>query len=620
VIIRHAVTVPGAILIENEKIKEVIESEETFEYFCRTYPEFTWIDYSEYFVSPGIIDLNVCFNCEYSVGDEDTMECEGSAISENSSCLTSSVSDCFDPHEAGTRFAVAGGVTLVVDNPGLFSQQFTSKDFEQRRSSLSTKPLYCDFGLLASLSTENLDEVESLSNLGALGFKSFMLPPGQEISYLQTDYISRAMQETSKMNKPLFFHPEKTNERFLYMSSPFRNESLATRKFKPEPVFAAFPGAFPEEVEGSGSEVSPISSSGSTPMRLTPLSTQSRLDERVLEKQIIYQSNNLESLIKAEISTYSSSGQTIFEPDSPVKAIPEISPINYLNNFGQFSLKLRKSPMFESRSPVKALPMLNKTRRPPPITCARPSAPKENKDYKTFLANCPPHWEVNGVQAILNELKKVPEARVHINNLSSATAVYAVRKFNKENDSSLTCETAAFYLYFSDEHIKPGDTRFKASPPIREEKNRKLMIEILNVGGIQVVSSYHRGIRPSMKFLHLGDFKRALSGIPAIGTSLMVLNETLNDQPKVSACRIAKMLSENPANVLGLEMKGTLAPGKHADVVVWDPFSVGETGISMKNHLNPFQGEKMRGKVICTYVRGKVVYFNGNFWPCGKLV
>ena len=585
----------------------------------QAYPEYTWLDYSEYFISPGLIDLNVSFSNEYSVGDEETMEYEGSAISENSSCLTSSNPETLNIYEAGTRQAAAGGVTLVVDNPGLFNKDSLLKDFIKLRQSIAARSLYCDLATLAELHVENLDEAQSLVDLGAVGFKSFMLSPGHGVPYIHPESIVKALNVSAKTGKTIFFHPERTNERFLYMSSPFRNEPLSNRKFKPEPAFAAFPGAFPEEVEGSGSEVSPISSSGSTPMRNTPLSNFSRVDEKVLEKQIIFQSNNLESLIKAEISTYSSSGLTVFEPDSPEKGIPDIGSIGQAA-FSQMALRLNKSPLFDSRSPVNAVPIFGKSRRPPPITCMRPSAPKENRDYKIYLANCPPHWEVNGVQAILSNLPKVPDAQIHISNLSSATAIYAVHKYKKEQKSHLTCETSSIYLYFSDESIKPGDTRFKSNPPIREEKNRKLMLEILSVGGIDAVSSYHRAIHPSMKFLHLGDFKRALSGVHSLGFTLQVLNEIYEDEPKYSAIKMAKVLSEKPAEILGLQFKGSIAVGKHADLVVWDPSSITDSQICAKSCLSVFQHDRMKGKVLVTYVRGKIVYSNGCFWPHGKLI
>lgn len=598
--------------MQNEFICQVLETCNEFEVVSSLYPEYTWMDFSEYFVNPGIIDLNVCLNNEYYVGDDDTLEFEGNDLSESSSGLTCSLSEISDPYETGTKLAAAGGVTFVIENPQITSKELTPKELQKMKYQTSQKSLFCDLSFLAMISNDNLDDVQEFSNIGIAGFKSFLIPPGMNTPFLTVERIKKALESVSRINKPIFFHPEKANERYLYMSSPFRNETLGDRINKPEPAFAAFPAAFPEEIDGSSSEISPISSTNSTPLRFTPVSAQQKADEKLLERQIIYQSNNLESLIKAEIMTYSTSGFTFFDPTSPIdpiKPIPEIS---------QFNLKLNPAPLFCNKSPIKAVSFETKPKRPPPIFCSRPVLLKENTDYKLFLANCPPHWEVNGVQAIITELKKVPRAQVHITNLSSATAIYAIRKHKKEEKSlNLTCETAAFYLYFSDDHIKPGDTRFKACPPIREEKNRKLMLEILAVDGIDVVSSYHRPVRSCMKFLGAGDFKRALSGVYAIGWGLQTLWECIGGDPRVTACKIAKLMSEAPADVLGIVEKGRIVEGKHADLVVWDPFGFAEGG---RNQMNPFLGEKMKGKVVCTIVRGKVVFSNGCFWPHGRVV
>ncbi|MEQ2171597.1 hypothetical protein GOODEAATRI_012441, partial [Goodea atripinnis] len=66
---------------------------------------------------------------------------------------------------------------------------------------------------------------------------------------------------------------------------------------------------------------------------------------------------------------------------------------------------------------------------------------------------------------------------------------------------------------------------------------------------------------------------------------------------------VVRLMSRNPAYLSSLgHLKGSLAPGFDADLVIWDP----ETG---------FQG------VVCaTIVRGQLVYKDGNFCsePLGK--
>ena len=87
----------------------------------------------------------------------------------------------------------------------------------------------------------------------------------------------------------------------------------------------------------------------------------------------------------------------------------------------------------------------------------------------------------------------------------------------------MSFDTAAAYLHFSDEHVKTGDTRFKTNPPIREFRNQKLLDEMLLMGSLDSITSYHRGIKASLKCIDKGDFKRAINGIASIGYSLPIL-------------------------------------------------------------------------------------------------
>jgi dihydroorotase len=73
---------------------------------------------------------------------------------------------------------------------------------------------------------------------------------------------------------------------------------------------------------------------------------------------------------------------------------------------------------------------------------------------------------------------------------------------------------------------------------------------------------------------------------------------------------MVELLCLNPATLLGLKSKGSLAPGMDADICVLDPLkkiSVPRKFIS-KSSNSPFIGRKLAGWPILTIVSGKVVY------------
>lgn len=85
---------------------------------------------------------------------------------------------------------------------------------------------------------------------------------------------------------------------------------------------------------------------------------------------------------------------------------------------------------------------------------------------------------------------------------------------------------------------------------------------------------------------------------------------------------MAQLLSQNPANIAGLFNKGSIAEGKQADLMIWDPQGIeDEKDLRICNPiLNPFFSTCMQAKVIKTYLRGQLVYDGENFEASGRIL
>jgi allantoinase len=71
------------------------------------------------------------------------------------------------------------------------------------------------------------------------------------------------------------------------------------------------------------------------------------------------------------------------------------------------------------------------------------------------------------------------------------------------------------------------------------------------------------------------------------------------------------------------KVKGSIAVGKHADFVIWDPNDVAET--DNLHYLYPdlslVKGRVMFGRIRRTYLRGNLVYADGHvLGPHGQLL
>ena len=74
---------------------------------------------------------------------------------------------------------------------------------------------------------------------------------------------------------------------------------------------------------------------------------------------------------------------------------------------------------------------------------------------------------------------------------------------------------------------------------------------------------------------------------------------------------ISLLLSSGPARVFGLQGLGTLAPGAHADLTIFDPamkWTYDASQSQSKSRNTPYDGWSFTGRIVATIVAGKVVY------------
>jgi allantoinase len=86
---------------------------------------------------------------------------------------------------------------------------------------------------------------------------------------------------------------------------------------------------------------------------------------------------------------------------------------------------------------------------------------------------------------------------------------------------------------------------------------------------------------------------------------------------------LTEWLCTGPARQVGLgHLKGSLKPGADADIVIWNPdceFTVEPSMIHHRHKLTPYAGEVLRGVVEKTFLRGQMVYDDGEFVSHGLL-
>ena len=261
------------------------------------------------------------------------------------------------------------------------------------------------------------------------------------------------------------------------------------------------------------------------------------------------------------------------------------------------------------------LPMLVHAELAGPVD--RATADLANADwrsYETYLQSRPDEAELSAIRMLLALCREF-RFRLHIVHLATQQALKMLREA-RGNGLSVTVETCPHYLHFAAEAIPDGSTLHKCAPPIRSRKNREELWQGLREGVIDLVATDHSPCPPSMKQLETGSFKSAWGGIASLSVALPVMwteasarGFTLRD--------IAKWMAEGPAKLAGCHAhKGELAPGMDADFVVLEPeteFRVMPGRLHYRHPVSPYMGQKLKGVVKATYLRGKPAYADGEF-------
>jgi allantoinase len=261
------------------------------------------------------------------------------------------------------------------------------------------------------------------------------------------------------------------------------------------------------------------------------------------------------------------------------------------------------------------LPLLVHAELPGPIertTAALAGA--DWRSYATYLKSRPDDAELSAIRLLLDLCREF-RFRLHIVHLATGEALEMLRAARAEG-SAVSVETCPHYLHFCAEEIPDGATLLKCAPPVRSRENRERLWQGLRDGVIELVATDHSPCPRVMKQAETGNFKTAWGGISSLSVALPVM-WTDASRRGFALADIAKWMAEGPARLAGCDSrKGRIAPGYDADFVVLEPeaeFEVTEDKLHYRHSISAYMGEKLRGVVKATYLRGEAVYSEGGF-------
>ena len=202
-------------------------------------------------------------------------------------------------------------------------------------------------------------------------------------------------------------------------------------------------------------------------------------------------------------------------------------------------------------------------------------------------------------------LLEMTGARYHADQITTARALPALERA-KRNGLDITAGTSIHHLTLNELDVADYRTFFKLKPPLRSEDDRLATVEALASGLIDTISSMHTPQDEESKRL---PYAEAASGAVALETLLPAALRLVH-AGSLTLAQLFRALALNPAKRLQLA-SGRLSKGAPADLMLFDPnkpFVLDRTTLLSKSKNTHFDGQRLQGKVVATYVAGKKVF------------
>jgi dihydropyrimidinase len=228
---------------------------------------------------------------------------------------------------------------------------------------------------------------------------------------------------------------------------------------------------------------------------------------------------------------------------------------------------------------------------------SRPEAVEAEADKRAI------HWAKN-----LN----APLYIVHMADKEGVEAATVARDEGHE----IYVETCPQYLEYTCDVYKREDGRnFVCSPPMKGEESREALWAALRRGDIDTVATDHCPFQSYEKDWGKDDFTKIPNGCAGIENLYPYILDAANSG-KISFNKAVEVCAANPAKIFGCDQKGSLAIGKDADIVIYDPnkdFTISVGNMHSDYDHTIWEGKSLHGYPVMTFVRGKLVYDNGDF-------
>ena len=191
----------------------------------------------------------------------------------------------------------------------------------------------------------------------------------------------------------------------------------------------------------------------------------------------------------------------------------------------------------------------------------------------------------------------------HISTRDSARMLEAAKK----DGLPVTGEVCPHHFILADNDINSDDSNYKMNPPLRSPEDVEALRQALKEGVIDIIATDHapHSIEEKAK-----SFAEAPFGIVGLETAFALTFTELVQKGYLSISQLVEKMSVSPARILGID-RGCIDVGRVADLVIVDldaEYCIDKETFYSKGKNTPFQGRRVQGRIISTFVAGERVY------------
>jgi len=197
--------------------------------------------------------------------------------------------------------------------------------------------------------------------------------------------------------------------------------------------------------------------------------------------------------------------------------------------------------------------------------------------------------------------------RIHVLHISTREEI----DFLRDHKDVATCEATPHHLTLAGpEAYERLGTRVQMNPPVRDAAHRDGIWRGIAQGIIDVLGSDHA---PHTLEEKAKAYPASPSGMTGVQTLVPVMLDHVN-AGRLSLMRFVDLTSAGPARLFNIACKGRIAAGYDADLTIVDmnrEETISDSWIASRSGWTPYDGVKVKGWPVGTFVRGRRVMWQG---------